>query len=324
MSALEYPARNQGRGEGSAMEAKAGGPEIRTSARLITLNRIELLGGLAVAQGHQRTVHFRTRKTASLLAWLAYHVGVPQPRVVLIDFLWPDPAERAGRQSLSMALCWLRHLLEPPGMLPHTVIEADRFAVWLNPENVTTDVLEFKNAFALARHAQSPRKRAQLLSETIGLYRGELLPGFYEPWIPPQALLLTEMFVTALLDLASILEDVHAYGEAIVLLRRATVENPLREEPYRRLMRLHAALSQPVAGLQVYRELERILMAEIGEPPSAAARESARSMERLVKEEVSHIRQGAPSRPDGAWRPRGRLPARRISGADQDPPVSPL
>jgi DNA-binding SARP family transcriptional activator len=217
------------------------------------------------------------------LAYLAYHSGIQHPREVLIELLWPDPGARAGRQSLSMALCSLRHLLESTATPRRSVIEADRFAVWLNKRNVTTDVQEFEAALASAREVQGARQRVRLLSRAIGLYRGEFLPGFYERWIPDQAVLLSEMFITALLDLASIHESMHAYGEAILLLRRVTAENPLWDEPYRRLMRIHDTLGQPMAGLQVYREHERMLAAEVGEDPSAATRALARAMKRLAK-----------------------------------------
>jgi DNA-binding SARP family transcriptional activator len=84
--------------------------------------RIELFGGLRVRQqadvaGAARTItRFRTQKTASLLAYLAFHLSQTQPREVLIELLWPRGTAEAGRQSLSMALSSLRHQLEPPGV----------------------------------------------------------------------------------------------------------------------------------------------------------------------------------------------------------------
>src|SRR5580693_7560593 len=110
---------------------------------------IQLLGGL-VAHGPQgRVRRFRSQKSASLLAYLAFHQA-PQPRETLIALLWPDTDVEVSRHNLSMALSFLRHQLEPPGVPPGSVIIADRFSVRLNPAAVIVDVLEFETAFQKA------------------------------------------------------------------------------------------------------------------------------------------------------------------------------
>src|SRR5579862_2707757 len=112
---------------------------------------IQLLGGLT-AHSHQRQLtRFRTQKAASLLAYLAFRAAPgtpPQPREILIDLLWPDAEPEVGRHNLSNALSFLRHLLEPPGVPPGSVILADRASVRLNPAVVTVDVLDFESDLA--------------------------------------------------------------------------------------------------------------------------------------------------------------------------------
>src|SRR2546421_257036 len=49
--------------------------------------RIQLLGGLRVERAGEVVTHFRTRKTAELLAYLAYYRARPHPREVLIELL---------------------------------------------------------------------------------------------------------------------------------------------------------------------------------------------------------------------------------------------
>src|SRR5437879_4107980 len=78
--------------------------------------RIELLGGLRAVRGDQVVDHFRTRKTADLLAYLAYFRERSHPREVLVELLWPECELQDGRHSLSMALSALRQQLEPPGI----------------------------------------------------------------------------------------------------------------------------------------------------------------------------------------------------------------
>src|SRR5262245_3233453 len=78
--------------------------------------RIQLFGGLRVLQGEQEITHFRTQKTASLLAYLAYFLPRSHPREVLIELFWPDGGVETSRHSLSVALSSLRQQLEPPGI----------------------------------------------------------------------------------------------------------------------------------------------------------------------------------------------------------------
>src|SRR5258707_5781750 len=97
---------------------------------------IQLLGGLAARNAQREVNRLRGQKAASLLAYLAFH-SAPQPREALIEMLWRDGEIESGRHNLSNALTFIRHLLEPPGVPPGTVILADRLTVRLNPEAVS-------------------------------------------------------------------------------------------------------------------------------------------------------------------------------------------
>jgi len=120
--------------------------------------RIQMFGGLRAECGERDVAHFRTQKTGSLLAYLAFHLDRSHPREILTEILWPECAPAAGRQSLSMALSSLRHQLEPPGVPAGSVIQADRFAVQLNPSVVKTDVAGFEEALQRAAVADSGRQ----------------------------------------------------------------------------------------------------------------------------------------------------------------------
>jgi predicted ATPase/DNA-binding SARP family transcriptional activator len=244
--------------------------------------RVELFGGLRIVQGDRAVSRFRTRKTAALLAYLAYYPSRSHPREALIEMLWPWANPAAGRHSLSCALTSLRHQLEPPGVPVGTVIMADRQAVGLNPESVTTDVAEFEAALAASKTASGELGRIQLLTRAVQLYRGELLAGLLEDWITQEQLRLSERCVAALVELTSLLSQRGDHVAAIDNARRAIQIDPLREEPYRETMRLHAAAGETAAALRVYRELETVYQRELQEKPSRVARELARELERLA------------------------------------------
>ena len=52
--------------------------------------KITLFGALRAEQGGQAITRFRTRKTAALLAYLAFHPTRPLSRDELVEQFWPD------------------------------------------------------------------------------------------------------------------------------------------------------------------------------------------------------------------------------------------
>ncbi len=113
--------------------------------------RIYMFGGLRIEHAGVERTKFRTRKTASLLAYLAYHSESPTSREVLIDQFWPeDPPEKA-RASLNTAVSSVRAVLGAPQSLAYAFLNADRDTVSLNKDLLWTDVAEFR---VLARKAR--------------------------------------------------------------------------------------------------------------------------------------------------------------------------
>lgn len=62
--------------------------------------QIELLGCLRVRVGKRLISRFRTQKTASLLAYLAFFLWRPHSRETLIELFWPEAKPEAGRQTV--------------------------------------------------------------------------------------------------------------------------------------------------------------------------------------------------------------------------------
>ena len=131
-----------------------------------------MLGWLRAEQGDRLLTRFRTRKTALLLARLALFPQRAHAREELADLLWPEADLEAGRNRLKQSLAILRRLLEPPGAPPGSILIADRTTIRLNPAAVSTDVADLEAAL-----------KAKRLREAAALYRGELLPSFYDDWV---------------------------------------------------------------------------------------------------------------------------------------------
>lgn len=230
--------------------------------------RIGLFGRLQASQGQRVITRFRTQKTGTLLAYLAYFQRRTHPREQLIELLWPEREVNAGRTSLRTALASLRRQLEPPGIPVGSVLITDRTNVQLNPAAVITDVADFEAALRTAAPTADPTERAKILLQAAELYRGELLPGFYDDWITPERERWAKAFLGTLSQLTSTLEQMGDLNQAIDYARRAVSVDPLREEAHGELMRLYAAAGQPSDALRQYQELERILHDELNVTPS--------------------------------------------------------
>lgn len=133
---------------------------------------LRLLGGIRL-QDHT-TVHtrFATRAITALLARLALWPGRDHAREELIEILWPGVDVVTGRRRLRQALSLLKAALEPPEGASVPVLQADRLSVRVIPGTIACDVHAF-----LGLVGNGHREGA------LALYRGDLLPGFYDDWI---------------------------------------------------------------------------------------------------------------------------------------------
>lgn len=124
--------------------------------------RVELLGGLRVQGDDTLLTHFETRKTTALLALLVLNPERVHPREELAAALWPEAEWESARNRLKQALAALRKRLGP-------LFETSHFGIRLSSDQFETDVAQWETLV-----------RAGRLREAAALWRGELLPGYYE------------------------------------------------------------------------------------------------------------------------------------------------
>jgi len=247
-----------------------------------------MMGGLSLRCGSNVVTHFKSRKVAALLAYLAFYASRRHNREELQALLWPDDSLDAARNSLRVALSLLRRQLATSDTAVESILYADRSAVWLDAEHVTTDTAEFDSMYAAALHNEDEAGQAALLTNLVDAYRGELLTGLYEDWVLTERARLNESYMQALRKLVRVLAASHEYQLALEYARRAVHVDPLREEAARDLMRLFLAVHQPSAAMQHYKELEQRLNESIGTRPAAATRELARRIAEGSDREVIH------------------------------------
>jgi predicted ATPase/DNA-binding SARP family transcriptional activator len=232
--------------------------------------RVEMLGGLRAVNGARVVTRFRSERTAGLFAYLAYHLELPRTRAELIEMFWPEADLDRGRMSLRTALASLRRQFEPPGTPPGAVICADSRRVHLNPLAIVTDAREFEDA--LDASEVNPDHAFARLESAVSLYRGELLAGFYDPWMEVERARLAERYLGAVRMLIKHFAEKRSLERALQFAEMAVGAAPLREDVRRDLIRLLIALGRPSAARQQFLDLEERLREDLGVEPSDATR----------------------------------------------------
>ena len=231
--------------------------------------RIELLGGLRVSGPEAAITRFRTQKTGALLAYLAYFPHRSHRRDELTELFWPDDDYDASRHKLSVALSWLRQQFEPPGVPDGSVLITDRLCARLNPAAGATDVAVFEQTLEQARSETSADARRVTFERALEVYRGRLLPGFYDEWVLPEQRRLESLYLEARRALVETLERTGDYPAALRCAVQGLAIDPLDESQHALLIRLYLATGQRLAALRQYDELTRLLQEEFGTGPGA-------------------------------------------------------
>ena len=245
------------------------------------LLRLAVLGPPeAVHDGTRLT--FALRKAQALLLYLAVEQGM-HPRSKLAAFLWPDSAPHDARTALRNALALLRTLLADASASPHSHLLSPRDLLGMDSQApLELDLAVVQEAYRAAqRHSTLPAEsqRAALVAkfqQALALVRGPFLDGFwlgeespFDEWVL-QEQQQWQVRVQVLCERLSAFQEAGFELEpARATLTRWLVLDPLSEEAYRRLMRVHLALGDASAALQVYATCRARLAEDLRVKPSA-------------------------------------------------------
>jgi non-specific serine/threonine protein kinase len=226
----------------------------------------------------------------ALLAYLVLHRDTSQPRQQLAFLLWPDTSEAQARNNLRHLLYTLRQLL------PHVdgFLRIEGHALqWRADAPCRIDVAEFEatltQATTASRHRDAATERAAL-QQAITLYHGDLLPSCHDDWILPERERLRQAYTGALERLVARLESEGETRAALPFVQSLLRHDPLREETYRSLMRLHAACGERAMVRRVYQTCAAVMERELGSEPSEATREAfSQSLRRAPAESVTTL-----------------------------------
>ncbi len=248
------------------------------------LLRLAVLGSPEVFHDGSRLT-FSLRKAQALLLYLAVEGGL-HPRSKLAAFLWPDSESPAARRTLRNAITLLRSLLADPDasasqhsdhlLSEHELLGLDPQAMLELDLDVVQQAWQLAQGLSVVPSEQQRVSLVAHVQHALALVRGPFLDGFwlreetaFDEWVQQQQQ-QWQVRVQVLCDrLSSWHEAAGEQEQARATLLRWLALDPLQEEAYRRLMRVHLALGDATAALQVYATCRARLAEALQVEPSA-------------------------------------------------------
>jgi DNA-binding SARP family transcriptional activator len=237
--------------------------------------RIYLFEQLRVYRNDEELAGFPTAKAQHLFCYLILRRNRCHARGVLAGLFWGDSPEEQARKALRTTLWRLRAFLEPPGSEGSYLIVNNEEIGFNRGGDYWLDVEEFERRLvprlqierAIGNTGPPDQEGFCSLSDSINLYRGDLLEGCHEDWCLYERERLQGMFLHALTCLMLYYRHQGRYDQAIGCGQRILSYDPLMEEVHREMMRLHALNGNRGAALRQYRLCRDILTRELGIEP---------------------------------------------------------
>jgi DNA-binding SARP family transcriptional activator len=232
-----------------------------------------LFGKFCVRRNKQVLDGFDARKVQELFCYLLLHRDHSLPRETLASILWSDATTALSKKNLRQALWQLQSALGSQiESANDRVLHVEPDWVKLNSEtDLWLDVAVFEQVYHLVQKTpgqELDRSTAELLQDTVHLYQGPLLEGWYQDWCLLERERLQSMYLAMLDKLMSYCEVQHDYETGLLYGMRIMCYDRARERTHRRMMRLYYLLGDRAEALRQYERCAAALEEELGISPS--------------------------------------------------------
>jgi DNA-binding SARP family transcriptional activator len=241
--------------EASGARAPAAAPA--RSFQVSVLARFGLTDGrgaaIPLANGIQR-----------LLSLLALRDRVVH-RTSVAGALWPDVSESRAHASLRSALLRIPDAARPA--LSVTDVELSL------AEGVEVDLHHAQARAHRLLDDDASMSERDIDRDAIEQLSSDLLPGWRDEWVLPEAEEWRQLRLHALEALTDRLVTLARFGDATWAAMMAIKAEPLRESAHAALIRVHLAESNQSEALRQFERYQALLLAELGIEPTARLRE---------------------------------------------------
>lgn len=232
-----------------------------------------MLGRFAVRYGSTDVTQLDGRKVQELLSYLLLNRTKPHRREIVADALWGGDDTTQSRKYLRQAL-WELHgaLGGGDGRIGDDLLLIDPAWIQVNPDaNLWLDVAEVESAFDAARGTRGEDLDADLaatLDQAIGLYRGDLLEGWYQDWCLFERERLKAMYVMSVEKLLAYHEIHRRFDEGFLCAEQILRHDRAHERTHWRLMRLRYMAGDRTGAMRQYAACVTALREELDVAPS--------------------------------------------------------
>ncbi|RQW98742.1 bacterial transcriptional activator domain-containing protein [Micromonospora inaquosa] len=261
----------------AAAPTKATEPAPAQTDDTATLVRLRVLGPVTVTTDTGPVTTGMRKGSYTVLAVLAAH---PTGRTLdqLTADLHPDVDQTSAIKRVRTDITSARRVLRTAtGHDEPMFITFDPATsrYLLDPQAVAVDLWQMLTAIRRATTiTDNDNDRLAALRRATDLYAGEFAEGYDHHWVTDYATSYRHQILTAYARIAEILETDHP-DEAVAALERAADLDPINEELYQRIMRIHGRQQRPDAVRRTLRSLEKHLADLGGAEPSQATRRVA-------------------------------------------------
>lgn len=216
---------------------------------------VKLLGQFEVRLDSQ-PVEIPSRPAQSLLAFLILNIGTAYRREKVAGLLWPDSSENNARNNLRQALWRIRK------SIGDGYLQADKMSITFTAEKnfwLDAQVLEMATA------SNAP---VDVLEEAVSIYEGELLPGFYDPWVSLERERLQGVFEQKIQRLLQLLIKEGRWDDANQWAERWISFGQSPEPAYRVLMTSAAGRGDQAGVVAAFHRCVKAIEEDLGVEPS--------------------------------------------------------
>lgn len=216
---------------------------------------VRMFGHFEVAVHGEAVVTGLRSRARDVFAWcLLRPEGATSDEAV--DALWPDTAPGRVHGQFWRSFSDLRARLREAGGGDLEVFTKAGEHYRPCGTEIACDLWEFQAALGEAARADDDEVARAALRRAVEVYRGDLLAGMDRPWVESVRQDLHRRSLDAHVRLAELEEQAGRPDAAVEVLEQAIARDRYAEEPYRRLMVLHAAHGHPGAVSDVWRLLQ--------------------------------------------------------------------
>ena len=231
---------------------------------------VQLFGKFTIQADGERLGSFDSSKVQELLAYLLIHRDRPHARENLAEMLWEASSTAQSKKYLRQAIWQLQQSLSALDHEP--LVLAEPGWIQISPEaNYQLDVAEFEAAFALVHGVPGQQLGDEIVArlvQAVGLYRGDLLEGWFSDWCLFERERLQNMWLAALDKLMSYCEAKGDYEAGLAFGTQVLRSDRARERTHRQLMRLFYLSGDRTGALRQYERCVLALHEELRVAPS--------------------------------------------------------